>query len=68
MNPQEVRRGVTHFLKQLTHFTQIENLPSSPAPFSQEGRRGVRDIFGFFLSPSPSLGEGLGVRVLKPSA
>jgi hypothetical protein len=68
MNLQEVRRTATHFFKQLTHLTQIENLPSSPAPFSPLGRRGVRDIAGFFLSPSPSLGEGLGVRVLKPSA
>jgi hypothetical protein len=46
----------------------VEILPSSPSPFSPLGRREVRDVFGFFLSPSPFLGEGLGVRVLKPSA
>ncbi len=34
--------------------------PSSPSPFSQEGRRGTRLI----QSPSPYLGEGFRVRVL----
>jgi hypothetical protein len=50
--------------KLITDVTQREDLPSSPSPFSQSGRRGVKKVFGFFLSPSPFLGEGLGVRVL----
>jgi len=33
------------------------DLPSSPNPFSQAGRRGTG-----LLLPSPKLGEGLGVR------
>jgi hypothetical protein len=37
--------------------------PSSPSPFSQCGRRGVK--INFF--PSHILGEGLGVRVLALS-
>jgi len=42
--------------------------PSSPNPFSHEGRRGAKIRFKVFLFPSPSMGEGLGVRVLKTSA
>jgi len=52
----------------ITDVTQSEDCPSSPNPFSHEGRRGVKAKFKVFLFPSPSMGEGLGVRVLGSSA
>jgi hypothetical protein len=42
----------------LKHLTQIEDLPSSPSPFSQSGRRGAGDIFSFFLVPLSLFGRG----------
>jgi len=36
--------------------------PSSPNPFSHQGRRGARML----QSPSPALGEGFRVRVFIP--